>query len=102
ILNRWRDYLQTMSADDPVFFAWVKLQGVEPERFEAACEELVRTSKEENGDPTKFRDMHRLATEAPRWNPRVLDAIDAAKPSSLIALAETYGLLFADVHHDWL
>ena len=56
----------------------------------------------ENGDPVQFRDTHRLSLEALKWNPRVLAAIEEAKPSSLVELAETYGRVFQEVHVGWL
>src|SRR5690606_34869737 len=82
ILNRWRDYLGAMPDDDPVFGPWVRLSQTVAEDFAAARDALVQSLKEENGDPAKFADSHRLGVEAPKWNPRVLDAIDEAKPTS--------------------
>ncbi|MCR9295994.1 MAG: DUF1553 domain-containing protein, partial [bacterium] len=75
---------------------------IDPDHFRSACEELVKLLKAENGDPQAFGDTHRLNVEAPKWNPRVLDALEEAKPSSLVELAGTYGLLFKDVHLGWL
>ncbi|WP_162006645.1 PSD1 and planctomycete cytochrome C domain-containing protein [Roseimaritima sediminicola] len=102
VLNRWRMYLGAMSEEDPVFFAWVRLQDTPAEQFQTACEQLVQTSRAENGDPAKFKDLHNMSVEAPRWNPRVLDVLEETQPASLIELAEAYGRLFADVHLDWL
>ncbi|MCA9156986.1 MAG: PSD1 domain-containing protein, partial [Planctomycetales bacterium] len=102
VLHRWRIYLSTLSEQDPVFFAWVRLQDTPADQFQAACERLVQTLKAENGDPAQFKDMHNMSVEAPKWNPRVLSALEEAKPSSLIELAEAYGKLLADVHLGWL
>ncbi|MEQ9409466.1 MAG: PSD1 and planctomycete cytochrome C domain-containing protein [Fuerstiella sp.] len=102
VLHRWRIYLSTLSEQDPVFFAWVRLQDTPADQFRDACEQLVQTLKAENGDPEKFKDMHKMSVEAPKWNPRVLSALEDARPASLIELAEVYGRLFADVHLAWL
>ncbi|QDV26415.1 DUF1553 domain-containing protein [Aureliella helgolandensis] len=102
VLNRWRTYLSGIGEQDPVFFAWARLQNTPPDQFQAACEQLVLTLKEENGDPANFSATHHLGVEAPKWNPRVLSALDEAKPASLIELAEAYGKLFSDVHLGWL
>lgn len=102
VLHRWRIYLGALSEQDPVFFAWVRLQDTPADQFQAACEQLVQALKAENGDPAQFKDMHNMSVEAPKWNPRVLSALEEAKPASLIELAEAYGKLFADVHLSWL
>ena len=102
VLHRWRIYLSTLSEQDPVFFAWVRLQDTPADQFQAACEQLVQTLKAENGDPAQFKDVHNMSVEAPKWNPRVLSTLEEAKPVSLIKLAEAYGKLFADVHLGWL
>ncbi|QEF98305.1 Planctomycete cytochrome C [Stieleria maiorica] len=102
VLNRWRTYLGTLSEQDPVFFAWIRLRETPADQFQAACEQLVQTLKAENGDPAKYKDMHNMSVEAPIWNPRVLDALAEAKPASLIELAAVYGELFTEVHLGWL
>lgn len=102
VLHRWRIYLSTLSEQDPVFFAWVRLQDTPADQFQAACEQLVLALKAENGDPAAFKAMHDMSVEAPKWNPRVLSALEEAKPASLIELAEAYGKLLADVHLGWL
>ena len=48
VLNRWRAYVREMKEDDPVFFAWVRLQEVDTQQFRTACDELVQTLK--NGE----------------------------------------------------
>lgn len=102
VLHRWRIYLSTLSEQDPVFFAWVRLQDVPTDQFQSVCEQLVETLKVENGDPSKYQDVHNMSVEAPKWNPRVLSVLEETKPASLIELAEAYGKLFADVHLGWL
>ncbi|WP_442505471.1 PSD1 and planctomycete cytochrome C domain-containing protein [Novipirellula sp. SH528] len=102
VLHRWRLYLSSLSEQDPVFFAWVRLQDTPAEQFQAACEQLVQTLKAENGDPAKLKDVHNMSVEAPKWNPRVLSTLEEAKPASLIELSEAYGKLFSDVHLGWL
>jgi hypothetical protein len=102
VFNRWREYLSIMTDKDPVFGPWVSLGKVEPTQFAIARDELIRLLRMENGDPAKFAKTHSLSTEAPKWNPRVLDAIEEAKPTSQVELAATYGDLFSKVHHDWL
>lgn len=102
VLNRWRSYLSEMSEQDPVFFAWARLQETEPESFHAACEQLVKTLKKENGNLAKYGATHSLNMETPKWNPRVLSMLEEARPKSRIELAEAYGKLFGDVHLGWL
>lgn len=102
VLNRWRDYLAKMPADDPVFGLWVQLFKVEPGQFAARCNELVASMKAANGDPKQFANEQSLGLHAPAWNPRVIDAVEKKQPKTLIELAETYGQLFADVHRAWL
>lgn len=102
VLHRWRIYMSTLSEQDPVFFAWVRLRDTPADQFQAACEQVVLALKAENGDPAQFKDMHDMSVEAPKWNPRVLSALEEAKPASLIELAEAYGKLLADVHLSWL
>lgn len=112
VLNRWRDYLVKMSASDPVFGPWVQLTTLaadtpdadtpDADSFAKQCEQLVARLKKENGDPAKFLPTNKLSVNGPRWNPRVLNAIDKQKPKSLLELADAYGELFADVQKQWL
>lgn len=102
VLNRWRDYLAAMPADDPVFGPWVTLSGIDPEGFPAKALERIAAWKQEIGDPAQYAAMHDLAAQAPKWNPRVLEALAAKAPQSLTDVADTYGALFATVHREWL
>lgn len=102
VLNRWRDYLAAMPADDPVFGPWVTLSKLEAEGFKSAAAERMKTWKEQNGDPAKFAKAHDLRASAPQWNPRVLDAISAKPPQSMLDVADAYGTMFAEVHRQWL
>jgi len=102
VLNRWRDYLAEISPDDPVFGPWVRLSSVESEQFAPQRDQLLETMTAENGDPAKFAKTHRLTTDAPKWNPRVIAAIKSGQPNHLIELATVYGALFAEVHQQWL
>ena len=102
VQNRWRDYVLKMPESDPVFGPWVRLSKLESSGFREASTNLIRTLQTENGDPAKFKDLHRLATEPPRWNPRVLEAIAKKSPESMIEVADAYGELFASVHQGWL
>ena len=102
ILNRWRDYLAAMPDTDPVFGPWVRLARLPEDGFEGACTNLVGTLRKENGDTNAFKNLHQLAAEAPRWNPRVLEAIGRKPRSSMVDIADAYGDLFAAVHQAWL
>ena len=102
VLNRWRDYIATISQEDPVFGPWMKLRTLDASKFADNCDRLVRKWQEENGDPAKFANQQSLSVPAPKWNPRVLDAIARQKPVSLLDVADAYGSLFADVHQQWL
>lgn len=102
VLNAWRDYLEKMSGDDPVFGPWVRLSTVSTEQFREECGKLVETLTKENGDASKFSAKQSLAGKAPHWNPRMLTKLAERKPASMIELAEAYGSLFADVQAEWL
>ena len=102
VLNRWRDYLAKMPEDDPVLGPWLRLPAVDADAFAESCNELLQSLKKENGDPEKFANVQNLGTVAPKWNPRVLDAITRKQPQSLLDVADAYGVLFADVHQEWL
>ena len=102
VLHRWRIYLSTLSEQDPVFFAWVRLQDTPADQFQAACATIgadVEGRERRSGEVQRCAQHERRGAE---WNPRVLSALEKAKPASLIELAEAYGKLFADVHLDWL
>ena len=104
LLNRWRDYLGSMSEDDAVFGPWLRASELEEEGFRESCLALVEALIKENGDPGKWSDaeMLKMGSNAPRWNPLVLDAISRNKPESLLELADVYGELFARAHQRWL
>ena len=102
IFNRWRDYLAGMPDTDPVFGPWVRLARVPADGFEAACTNLVNALYKENGDPAAIKDLHKLPAEAPRWNPRVLEAMSRKPRKSLAEVADAYGEVFAGVHQAWL
>ena len=102
ILNRWRDYLAAMPDTDPVFGPWVRLARLPADGFERACTNLVSSWQKENGDSKALKNLHQLAAEAPRWNPRVLEAIGRKPRKSMVDVAEAYGDLFAAVHQAWL
>jgi hypothetical protein len=101
VLNRWRDYLASLPDDDPVFGLWRQLSRIESDGFADVCSELVQSLVEQNGDPAKQPKLHKLNSDAPRWNPRVLDAMMKKKPKSLLEVADVYGDLFASAHQQW-
>ena len=100
VLENWRRYLQQMSPDDAVFGPWVRLAAVESSGFADSFREQLATWQQENGEPVK--ELQRLTTVAPKWNPRVLKALVDAQPTSLQEVAAAYGTLFASVHTEWL
>ena len=100
VLENWRRYLQQMSPDDAVFGPWVRLAAVESSEFADSFREQLAMWQQENGEPVK--ELQRLTTVAPRWNPRVLKALVDAQPTSLQEVAAAYGTLFASVHTEWL
>lgn len=102
VYNRWRDYLAKLPDNEPVFGPWIRLARLPTSGFAEASAELLRGLEKENGDPAKSKDLHRLAAEAPVWNPRVLEALAKREPKSLLDVAEAYGDLFARVHQAWL
>ena len=102
VLERWRAWLKSHGENDPVFGPWHRLAKLDHEGFEAACQALLGKLAKENGDPKKFAAEQRLGTGAPKWNPRVLDALVAGKPKSFIEVADAYGAVFAELHKRWL
>lgn len=102
VLERWRSYLAARNEKDPVFGPWHQLSKLGVTNFQSRCLERVSKFAEENGDPKKFADEHRLATKPPKWNPRIVESLLAKKPKSFIEVAEVYGSVFADVHRRWL
>lgn len=104
VLNRWRDYLAKLSPEDPVFGPWLQLKKLQDqgEWSAAAAAKLIAAWKQANGDPKKFAAQHRLATTAPRWNPRVLDALEQQPLESMLDVADAYGKVFAAAHQQWL
>ncbi|MDF1853053.1 MAG: PSD1 and planctomycete cytochrome C domain-containing protein [Verrucomicrobiales bacterium] len=103
VLERWRDYLDERDESDPVFGPWHQLARLaEAKDFSDQCRNLVAKLQKENGNPKKFEDEHRLATKAPKWNPRILDALAESKPESFVTVAKAYGRVFADTHRRWL
>lgn len=102
VLQRWRAYLARLPETDAVFGPWHRLSKLEAKEFQTKCLALIESLKKENGDPKKQPPQQKLATGAPRWNPRVLEAIAKKKPTSMLEVADVYGQLFADVHQQWL
>ena len=102
VLERWRTYLVKRSENDPVFGPWKQLSKLKADGFEASCQELVSKWIKENGDPKKFAEEHKFSLQPPKWNPRVLEALQKSKPKSYVEVAEVYGHVFADVQRRWM
>lgn len=102
ILERWRDYLADLDQNDPVFGPWHRLSQLDESSFSKKWQPIIEALVKENGDPDAFKNEHLFATKAPKWNPRVLEALLAKEPNSLIEVADAYGELFADVHRRWM
>lgn len=106
VLEAWRQHLAKLTDDDPVFGPWRRLQhqgqNQGADEFAKACTDILQTLREENGDPSKHPAPQSLGGAPPRWNPRVLDAIETANPKNLLALADAYGALFGEIHQEWL
>ena len=116
VLFRWQQYLHNMPETDAVFGPWVQLYEIHATKrerkaesesavlpndteFAKACDALLAKLKNENGES---KDLHRLAAEAPRWNPRVLNVLTAKHPKTMLDVADAYGELFGEVHREWL
>ncbi len=102
VLNRWRTYLATMPADDPVFGPWVKVRDLPAADFQPRCAEIVAALTAENGDPTAAAAKNGLGEETPKWNPLVLAALSERKPAALADVADVYGAVFATAQREWL
>ncbi|MEX2577715.1 MAG: PSD1 and planctomycete cytochrome C domain-containing protein [Verrucomicrobiales bacterium] len=103
VLERWRRYLAARDENDAVFGPWHRLANLpDEEDFASRCREMVEALTGENGDPEKFAAEHLLATRPPKWNPRVLDALEATRPKSMVEAADVYGEVFAAAHRQWM
>ncbi len=101
MIERWRKHLAQRTIDDPVFGAWHRLSQLQSEQFAQESDKVVAALVEQNGEFQKAAP-NLLATEPPRWNPRVLTALKAAAPKSMLDVADAYGLLFAKIQEEWL
>jgi hypothetical protein len=103
VLERWRKYLAEASVDDPVFGVWHRLSQLSPGDFAQQSAENINNLRKENGEDGSNADKyHQIGATAPKWNPRVLDAISNGNVRSMLDVADAYGTLFANVHRDWL
>ena len=102
VLDRWRTYLATMPATDPVFGPWVRLRDLPADGFGPRSAEIIAALAAENGDPAAAAAKNGLGAEAPSFNPLVLAALAERKPASLFDVADAYGSLLATVQRQWL
>ncbi|MCA9061281.1 MAG: DUF1553 domain-containing protein, partial [Planctomycetaceae bacterium] len=102
VLNRWREYLAGLSDDDPVFGPWLQLLQLNGDEFPARAGELLAAMVEQNGDLSKLAAPQSLNGAVPRWNPRVLEALQAKQPQSLLDVADAYGDVFIAVQREWM
>ncbi len=111
VLERWRKYLAQLDDQDPVFGAWCHLQQLATSdsvtdsppanRFRSALQAWLDQASQDNGDVSGL-NLNALATQPPRWNPRVLEALRTSQADSLVDVAEAYGSLFATLQQEWL
>ena len=104
IVDRWREYLsKTTTPADPVFGIWHRCQQLEPAEFPQRCAEIVAQMRVDNGEdganPEKFNAPQ---ATPPRWNPRVLEVMEARSPANLFDLADAYGEIFCALQKEWL
>ncbi len=106
VLRRWQNYMREMPEDDAVFGPWMKLAHLSvqniaqnADEFAESSKQLVEKLKSENGEA---KELHKLSAKAPKWNPRVLDALAKKNPQSMLDAADAYGELFATVQREWL
>ena len=104
LLERWREYLEeTVPSEDPVFGVWQRCLNLADKDFEQGSAAILAGMRAENGedgaDPQKY---HAHTATAPRWNPRVLDAMETQPLKSMLDVATAYGDLFATVQKEWL
>ncbi len=101
VLNRWRTYLSSMPADDPVFGSWRTLSQMKSENFGMLAAAWIQSREKENQESLKPKEMHGLRAKPPQWNPRVLESLAKKMPQSMSDVADAYGELFAAVHQEW-
>ncbi|MBI85988.1 MAG: hypothetical protein CMJ81_22560 [Planctomycetaceae bacterium] len=104
ILNRWRDYLAKQTTeDDPVFGLWHRCSKLSPDDFKTRSTEIIAKMRAENGKDGQDPDKYNAPPgTAPRWNPRVLDAMSARPLSSMLDVADVYGELFTAIQQEWM
>ena len=104
ILNRWRDYLAKQTAeDDPVFGLWHRCSKLSSDDFKTRSAEIIAQMRAENGEDGRDPDKYNAPPgTAPRWNPRVLDAMSAQPLSSMFDVADVYGELFTAIQQEWI
>jgi hypothetical protein len=102
ILEAWRSYLAQRPESDPVFGPWVRLSKLPPTAFTEECSSLLAELRSQNGESEKQKPLQTFASSPPRWNPRVIDALEKKHPTNLLEVADAYGELFAIIHQEWL
>jgi hypothetical protein len=109
ILNRWRNYLTKQETkDDPVFGLWHRCSKLSPDDFKTRSfkirsAEIIAQMRAENGEDGLDPDKYNAPPgTAPRWNPRVLDAMAARPLSSMFDVADIYGELFTTIQQEWM
>ena len=102
VLNRWREFIAKTSDNDPVFGIWRRLSQLDAESFAAKAVELRGSLEKEYGDAMPPAAQARLGGKPPKWNPRILEALAAKPPQSMLDVAELYGEVFAKVYQAWL
>ncbi len=101
VYNRWRSYISTFGTDDTVFGPWHQLSSLPAEGFSAAGNALLAALAKQIPDASKSAEYHALGSTAPKWNPLVLEALQAKPLSSMLDVAKAYGELFTRIHQEW-
>jgi len=101
VYNRWKSYIAGLGADDTVFGPWHQLSSLTSEGFSTAASALLAALAKEIPDASKSAEYHALGGTAPKWNPLVLEALQAKPLNSMVDVANSYGELFTRVHQEW-
>lgn len=102
VLERWRTFIAKLPDEDPVFGVWRQLAHVDAANFATQAVELQAKLLKEYGGPMPPAAQASVGAKPPKWNPRLLEALAAKPPQSMLELADLYGELFGKVYQDWL
>lgn len=99
MVHRWEVYLKrTRREGNPVWTVWHRLSDLPDDEFSARAQEVHDELFSRGASANAAAP---LESEPARINRLILDAFASEVPTSMEAVAKTYGELFAQVDQDW-